>query len=61
LLLIGRSNAILVGNLSIDGALDDLKGNLNLAGTGAKIAGKFRANVAQDPLRYNATATIGGF
>lgn len=51
----------LSGNLAIDGTLADLQGDLNLAGAGAKLAGKFRANVAQSPLRYTATMTIGGF
>jgi len=51
----------LAGNLSIDGALDDLKGNLDLAGAGAKIAGKFRADLAQDLPRYTMSATLSGF
>jgi autotransporter translocation and assembly factor TamB len=51
----------LAGNVSIDGALDDLKGNLDLAGAGAKIAGKFRADLAQDLPRYSLSATVSGF
>jgi autotransporter translocation and assembly factor TamB len=51
----------LAGNLSIDGALDDLKGNLDLTGAGAKIAGKFRADLAQDLPRYTMSATVSGF
>ena len=51
----------LAGNVSIDGALDDLKGNLDLAGAGAKIAGKFRADLAQDLPRYSLSATLSGF
>jgi autotransporter translocation and assembly factor TamB len=51
----------LAGNVSIDGALDDLKGNLDLTGAGAKIAGKFRADLAQDLPRYTMSATLSGF
>ena len=51
----------LAGDLSVNGSLDDLQGNLNLAGAGAKLAGKFRADVAQSPLRYSATMTLSGF
>src|SRR5918996_3769222 len=51
----------LAGNLTIDGALNDLKGNLDLAGSGAKIAGKFRADLAQDLPRYSLSATLSGF
>jgi autotransporter translocation and assembly factor TamB len=49
------------GKLSIDGALDDLSGEVNFAGAGATLAGKFRANTTQDPLRYTAAMTIRGF
>jgi autotransporter translocation and assembly factor TamB len=51
----------LAGNVTIDGALDDLKGNLDLAGAGAKIGGKFRADLAQDLPRYSLSATVAGF
>jgi autotransporter translocation and assembly factor TamB len=51
----------LAGNLAIEGSLDDLSGQMNLAGAGAKIAGKFRADVEQDPLRYSITMTVSGF
>src|SRR4030095_1858542 len=51
----------LAGNVNIDGALNDLKGNLDLAGAGAKIAGKFRADLAQDLPRYSLSATVSGF
>ena len=51
----------LAGDLSIDGPLADLKGNLNLASAGAKVAGKFRADAAQNPLRYTSAMTISGF
>jgi autotransporter translocation and assembly factor TamB len=51
----------LAGNLSVDGPLDDIKGNLNLAGAGAKVVGKFRADAAQNPLRYTSAMTISGF
>ena len=51
----------LSGLLVIDGVLADLHGDLNLAGAGAKLAGKFRADIAQSPLRYTATLTVNGF
>ena len=51
----------LAGDLTIDGPLADLKGSLNLASVGAKVAGKFRADAAQSPLRYTSALTISGF
>ena len=54
-------NRDLAGNLTIEGSLDDLSGDLSLGGAGAKIAGKFRADVEQNPLRYSATMTVSGF
>jgi autotransporter translocation and assembly factor TamB len=51
----------ITGNLAIEGSLGDLSGQMNLAGAGAKIAGKFRADVEQDPLRYSITMTVSGF
>src|SRR5262245_6008330 len=51
----------LAGDLSIDGPLADLQGNMNFAGAGAKVAAKFRVDVVHDPPRYRATATIASF
>ena len=51
----------LSGSLAVEGTLADLQGNLNLAGAGAKLAGKFRADAERSPLRYTATATVNGF
>ena len=51
----------LSGSLAVEGTLADLQGNLNLAGSGAKFAGKFRADAAGTPLRYTATMTVSGF
>ncbi|HKY06799.1 MAG TPA: translocation/assembly module TamB [Candidatus Binatia bacterium] len=51
----------IAGNLVIEGALDDLNGNLDLAGAGARIGGKFRADVEQSPPRYSANVTVSGF
>lgn len=51
----------LAGNLAIEGSLKDISGQMNLAGAGAKLAGKFRADVEQNPLRYSATMTISDF
>src|SRR4030095_11799090 len=51
----------LAGDLTIDGPLADLKGNVNLASAGAKVAGKFRADAVQNPLRYTSAMTISGF
>ena len=48
----------LAGNITIEGTLDALNGKLQLAGAGGKIAGKFRANVAQEQPRYSATAIV---
>jgi autotransporter translocation and assembly factor TamB len=51
----------LSGSLAVEGTIVDLQGNLNLAGAGAKLAGKFRVDAAQSPLRYTATMTVSGF
>src|SRR5258705_4372543 len=51
----------LAGNISVDGTLDALRGNLQLTGAGAKISGKFRADVAQAEPRYSATAVVRRF
>jgi len=51
----------LSGDLAMDGTLADVQGDLNLAGGGAKLAGKFRADVVQSPLRYTATLSVNGF
>ena len=51
----------LTGNVSVDGSLDDLSGSLRLAAGGARIAGKFRADLGQEIPRYSATATLSGF
>jgi autotransporter translocation and assembly factor TamB len=51
----------ITGNLAIEGPLDALNGNLELAGAGGKIAAKFKADVAQANPRYSATATVNGF
>ena len=51
----------LAGNITIEGTLDALNGKLQLAGAGGKIAGKFRADVAQEQPRYSATAIVSGF
>jgi autotransporter translocation and assembly factor TamB len=51
----------LSGLLKIEGTFADLRGDLNLAGAGAKLAGKFRADIVESPLRYTATMTVNGF
>ena len=49
------------GIVTIGGALNDLEGNVDLSGAGAKILGKFRADLAQDLPRYTVTATVSSF
>src|SRR5262245_31256554 len=49
-----------MGNVKVEGPLDALKGNLELASAGAKVAGNFQADVTHDPLRYSATAALSG-
>jgi autotransporter translocation and assembly factor TamB len=51
----------IAGNLTIEGPLDALNGNLELAGAGGKIAAKFKADVTQANPRYSATAIVNGF
>jgi autotransporter translocation and assembly factor TamB len=48
----------LVGNLTIDGALDALRGNLELTAVGAKFVGKVQADVTQDRPQYTATIVL---
>ncbi|HEX5607814.1 MAG TPA: translocation/assembly module TamB domain-containing protein [Candidatus Binatia bacterium] len=52
---------VLAGNVSVAGPLDDLNGAVQLASVGAKIAGKFRADVTRETILYSATATVSGF
>jgi autotransporter translocation and assembly factor TamB len=52
---------VLAGNLSVAGPLDDLNGAVQLASAGAKMAAKFRANVAREIPLYSVTATVSGF
>ena len=52
---------ILAGNISVSGALTDLNGGVQLAAAGAKIAGKFRADISRETPVYSATAAVGGF
>ncbi|HEX7229046.1 MAG TPA: AsmA family protein, partial [Candidatus Binatia bacterium] len=51
----------LAGNISVAGPFDDLNGTVQLASAGAKVAAKFRANVARETPLYSATATVTGF
>ncbi len=51
----------IAGNLSVEGPLDALNGDLELTGAGGKIAAKFKADVAQTNPRYSATASVSGF
>lgn len=51
----------LAGEVSVEGALDDLHANLNFHGAGARLAARVRADVAQQTPRYSATMTIAGF
>lgn len=51
----------LAGNLAVDGTLDALKGTLQLTGAGAKVNGRFQADLAQDSPAYSATAIVSGF
>ena len=51
----------LAGNVTVEGSLDDLSGNINVAGAGAKLVGKFRADVEKTPLRYSGTMAVSGF
>ena len=51
----------ITGRIAVDGALDALEGTVQLAGAGAKIDGKFAADLAQDSPTYSATMTLGAF
>jgi autotransporter translocation and assembly factor TamB len=51
----------LTGRIAVDGALDALHGTVQLAGAGAKVDGKFTADLAQDSPTYSATMTASAF
>ena len=51
----------LAGSATVEGSLDDLKGELDFAGGGAKLAGKFRVDTEQDPLGYSVAMRVSGF
>ncbi len=50
----------IAGQLSVDGTLDGLSGDLELTAAGAKAVGKFRADVTRDQPLYSATVQLGG-
>lgn len=50
----------IAGQLSVDGTLAALDGNVEIAAAGAKAVGKFRADVTGDTPRYTATVQVGG-
>ena len=51
----------IAGKLNVDGPLDGLNGDLELTGAGGKIAAKFKADLAEQSLRYSATGVVSGF
>lgn len=51
----------LSGALAVDGALDALKGSLQLAAAGAKVTGQFQADVTQDLPSYSASVVLSDF
>jgi autotransporter translocation and assembly factor TamB len=51
----------LAGSAAVEGSFDDLRGDLNLVGAGAKLAGKFRVDTEQDPLGYSVAMQVSGF
>jgi autotransporter translocation and assembly factor TamB len=51
----------LAGALTVAGTLDALKGSLQLAAAGAKVAGEFRADITQELPKYSATLTLRDF
>lgn len=51
----------LTGTLQVDGAFDALKGNLQLAAAGARLAGNFQADVSAEQPKYSATMTLSDF
>jgi len=51
----------IAGNLTVEGPLGALNGNLELTGAGGKVAAKFKADLAAQKPRYSATALVRGF
>jgi len=51
----------LAGHVAVDGPLDALNGNVELAAAGAKLAGKFHADIATDMPRYATKLALNGF
>jgi autotransporter translocation and assembly factor TamB len=52
---------VLAGTLAVDGTLSDLSGDVKLAAAGARMAGKFTADVTADQPRYAADVAFNGF
>jgi autotransporter translocation and assembly factor TamB len=50
----------LAGNLTVDGELDALTGNLELTAAGAKFVGKVQADLTRDLPAYTATIVLSG-
>ena len=48
----------LTGTLQVDGALDALKGKLQLAAAGARVTGNFQADITAEQPKYSATMTL---
>ncbi len=49
------------GAVQLDGALDALKGDLQLAAAGARLTGSFQADVSVDQPKYSATMALNDF